>query len=1549
MGKFATQQIGFYLVRLGLIGCALYLAPAPASAYKPSSETYRVGVARVDVTPSYPIRLNGFGGRREESEGVGLQIWAKALAISQGDEPPLVLVTLDSLGVRLPMVDAVAAALKKRYDLPRENLALTFTHSHCTPKVNGASDTIFSTPIPPEHQTHIDRYTDELLESLIEVASQAIDDQQPSRLEWAVGSVGFAVNRRTPGGPVDHSLPVLFVRSLEGKLRAVYTTYACHCVTLSYNKIHGDWAGAAQQAMERAHPGIVAMVSIGCGSDSNPDSGVTGANEAIVTEQGGAIAAEVERLLKGKTRRVEGRLQARFDRIELELQKLPTRDQLEALAQETSPAGYNAGWQLQQLEKNGKLEDHLDYPIQSFQFGTSMAMVFLAGEVCVDYALNLRELVRSDKLWLHAYSNDFGAYIPSERLLREGGYGGGAEVVYFALPAMLKTGLEQQILESVVGQLPKSWRVEPGTQGVPPREPEESLQTFQLSSEVEIQLVASEPVVQDPVAIDFGLDGRLWVAEMADYARPVDEPFSGRGRVKFLEDTNGDGVYESAQVFVDGLRFPTEVKVWRDGVLICDAPDILFCRDTNGDGRANERRVLLTGFATHNPHARVNSLRWGLDGWLYGSCGLFGGVITTENGEQVDLTGRDFRWHPDRGEIEPVAGTTQQGRDRDDWNRWYGCDNGTLLKAYPIEDRYLRRSPSVASPPTQVSPFVGDDPQRLYPAGELVLFKLSGQGGRPTSACGLGIYRDRRLGDAYYGNSFTCEPVNQLITRRQLTLDGPRVLAHRAQDEATSEFLTSTDQWFRPVQARTGPDGGLWIVDMYRYVIEHPRWIPEETRAELNVFAGQQRGRIYRVVPTGHMESGWPKIEGARPADLVQWLSDSNGTLRDMVHQYVNWHGLVDVAQAATDSKDFETLSEVYAQAFTVAQQQGTLDSDDLGRMFQHPDSQVRRWGLQLLEQIGLDEEPLIQQVIDRLKDESEDVQRQAIWTLGKSNRALATQALLRAWPEYSGETVNRAAILVGLSRSSETRGMLVNSILEHRLMPDQKVWADPDLLRIAFHQLTSARLQDLAEFILQADQDDLQTLSDPVFHALLKSALFVRAGLDSEAWEAVQETAFKRLVDVGGRDDATARCCLDVLLKTSSDPAIVRSKLIELVDSRQPIALQVLVAGRLAGDTGAKSHWSALLDRLRQGTPQLQAMTLDRWLVRSEGRRWLQQQCQEKPDIVGWFSAEQKSRWLEYVQGDAQLAIEKMLQATGVSDRAATLESYRDALTGAGVVARGQVLYEKRCASCHRFGDQGSQLGPDLGALGNKTPNSLLTAILDPSRDIDARYRNVLIETTDGLTVGGLLLEENASTIRLQVKPDQRATILRQDVDSLMTQSISFMPEGLEKELTVEDLRDLIRYLMSSVRSAKSVPGNEPVDVLPNEQGRVQLLAAQAAIYGGDITFESPWKNIGLWHSVDDFVRWSFVVEKAGKYQVQLRYACHPGSAGNQMVATVGEWTVARKVKSTGGWDQYKTIELGEISLTAGNHHLSVSAEGEFQGALLDLHSIELQPVAEE
>ena len=219
-----------------------------SSAAAATEPAFRAGVARVDITPDYPIRLNGFGGRRAESEGVTQRIWAKALAIQhlQGG-PPIVLLSIDSLGVRLPMVEEAARRLAVKHRIPRENIALVFSHSHTTPKVNGASDTIFSTPIPPEHQQHIDRYTRQLVNWLEEAADTALNQMAPATLQWTVGEVGFARNRRTPGGPVNHRLPALFVLSPQGVVRAVYVTYACHCVTLSDNKISGDWAGYAQR------------------------------------------------------------------------------------------------------------------------------------------------------------------------------------------------------------------------------------------------------------------------------------------------------------------------------------------------------------------------------------------------------------------------------------------------------------------------------------------------------------------------------------------------------------------------------------------------------------------------------------------------------------------------------------------------------------------------------------------------------------------------------------------------------------------------------------------------------------------------------------------------------------------------------------------------------------------------------------------------------------------------------------------------------------------------------------------------------------------------------------------------------------------------------------------------------------------------------------------------------------------------------------------------------------------------------------------------------
>ncbi len=422
-----------------------------------ADDGYRIGVSRVDITPDYPIRLSGFGFRRAESEGVTQKIWAKALAIRWADDVPVVLLAIDNLGVRSTMVDEVFRRLAPKYHIPRANIALTYSHSHTAPKVCGSCDNIFSQPIPDDHQAHIERYTAELTDALERAAIRALEDMQPSRLEWGVGQSALAANRRTAGGPTDHDLPVLVVRGAEDRVRAVYFRYACHCVTLSNNKVSGDWAGFAQESIERRHPGCLALFSAGAGSDSNPSSGVTGDRVDVAAAQGEEMAAEVDRVLQQPLQPISGPVQAQLSTIQLPLNDLPTREQLTALADQDTPKGYNARTQLARLDRGEALLKAVDYPIQTFAFGDRLLMVFLAGEVCVDYTLRLKQELDPQRLWINAYSNDFACYVPSERLLQEGGYGGGSEIPYFALPTTLRAGLEQRIIDEVHRQAGDGW------------------------------------------------------------------------------------------------------------------------------------------------------------------------------------------------------------------------------------------------------------------------------------------------------------------------------------------------------------------------------------------------------------------------------------------------------------------------------------------------------------------------------------------------------------------------------------------------------------------------------------------------------------------------------------------------------------------------------------------------------------------------------------------------------------------------------------------------------------------------------------------------------------------------------------------------------------------------------------------------------------------------------------------------------------------------------------------------------------------------------------
>ena len=443
-----------WLKRFGWFGVlGLFSLSAPAA----ERELLRsVGVARIDITPTYPIRLTGYASRQTESEGVAQHLWAKALAIGSDQDRPAILITVDNCGVPANVREEVVQRLYKAKRLDPDRIAVCSTHTHSAPWLKGFAPNIFGGPIPAAEEARVERYTRELTDALVSVALKALADRQPAKLSRGLGQAGFAANRRTKGGPADHDLPALFVTDASGNLRAIFASYACHCTTLGgeFNQLCGDWAGYAQECVEREHPGAIMLMALGCAGDANP-SPRTGLD--LAQQHGREIGAAVDRILTHALAPVEGKLACRVKRIELPLDTLPTRAEWEARAKQTNYAGSHARINLARLERGEALPTKIPYLVQTWTFGNGLAMVFLPGEVVVDYSLRLKKELDAARLWVNAYANDVPCYIASERILREGGYEGGLAMVYYDKPARLAPGVENLIVGTVHELTPKAF------------------------------------------------------------------------------------------------------------------------------------------------------------------------------------------------------------------------------------------------------------------------------------------------------------------------------------------------------------------------------------------------------------------------------------------------------------------------------------------------------------------------------------------------------------------------------------------------------------------------------------------------------------------------------------------------------------------------------------------------------------------------------------------------------------------------------------------------------------------------------------------------------------------------------------------------------------------------------------------------------------------------------------------------------------------------------------------------------------------------------------
>jgi len=1103
------------------------------------------------------------------------------------------------------------------------------------------------------------------------------------------------------------------------------------------------------------------------------------------------------------------------------------------------------------------------------------------------------------------------------------------------LPNLVDRRSFQQLLQPLHGDMP------------PPRSPAQSRQGMRVPTGLKIELVASEPLVNDPIAFDWGIDGSLWVVEMGDYPLGADGKGSSGGRIKKLLDTDGDGRYERAILFMDKLNFPTGIKCWKGGVLVTAAPEVFFAADTNGDGKADKKEVLFTGFREGNQQHRVNGLRWGLDNWLYLANGDSGGTIKSlKTGKSLDINGRDLRIRPDTGEMDALAGQTQYGRNRDDWGNWFGGNNSNPMWHYVLEDYVLRRNPHVAAPAVRKQVSVQPGASPIYPTSRtLTRFNDPARANRFTSACSPIVYRDQYLAQLV-GNALICEPVHNLVHRERMEPLGASFTSRRLPSEEDSEFLTSSDNWFRPTMIRTGPDGALWVADMYRLVIEHPEWIPQAWQDRLDLRTGSNLGRIYRITrsddtrpanSTGHLND-------RSTTEWIQDLGSTNGWRRDTAQQQLVWQKDVSAVKPLQAMVRSHKSPLARLHALCTLDGMGKLDATIVGVGLRDRHAGVRRHAARLAQQFPTTELPKL--VADLTELESDEaVLMQIAITLGYYDSKHAGITLGRFASQHVKNNYLYAASLSSIHAKNLAHVMqgafsgprkASDRLLEHLLAVAAGL-GNRDVVNSLVIEWTSTK--SYADWQVRAITATLENLQSRkiVPHDFLSAP--ARAGIEKMIG-ALRPMLLEKSVQ-----PLTIEGIIRLLGYAEQDREDIANTLELILVPQQTLELQIAAMSSLLQLPGNSAQ--RLLERWASMSPALRLQVINRMLLETRHIQQLLNALQKGQVPPGHLDARQRNQLVEHSDTAIATRAAKIFETSPQGNRQQVIQAYQPALKLTGDTERGRLHYRKHCANCHQLEGVGFAVGPNLAALKVRSSQALLTAILDPNQAVEAKYLEFVAVTRDGRQHAGILSRETSTDITLRAPQGKQTVILRQTIDILRTSGKSLMPVGVEKDIPQQAMADIIHYLRSQGPPPKTFPGNKPQVVRPAKPGAaIELTTATCRIYGNEIRLEARYGNLGFWGSAQDRAEWTVELTKAGTYEAWIDLACPQNTAGNPFVFTAGSSQLRGKVPATASWDDYQKKMIGRISLPAGSSGISFRSDGAPQGFLLDLRGIQLVPI---
>lgn len=966
--------------------------------------------------------------------------------------------------------------------------------------------------------------------------------------------------------------------------------------------------------------------------------------------------------------------------------------------------------------------------------------------------------------------------------------------------------------------------------------PAEAAATYETEPGFKIELIASEPLVADPVDMEIDEFGRLYVVEMHGY--PLDK--SGNGAIKLLSDENGDGIMDKSTVFADKLVLPNGILRWKKGVLVTDAPYVLYFEDTDGNGVADIRDTVLTGFSLSNPHINVNNPVYGLDNWIHLA---HRGALTTraykhlfdDEGEEVyfyhkpesprlpkNADSRSVRFKPDSYEIELTATKAQFGHTFDTWGRHLFGDNQNHAYAEALAAHYSARNPLLLA--TQTTEAISDhgNAAPIYQITTHPERQMFSGAGTMTSASGIVAYTGGAFPAPFDKNiNFICESVSNLVHADQLRDTGSTFIASRV-GRTGKEFLASTDAWARPVNLYIGPDGALYVVDYYRRIIEHPEWMSEEAVQAGGLYDGMNMGRIYRVSATDTPAPHWTKgldLGNASSETLVAALNHVNSWWRINAQRLLVDRGDQTIVPALENLFDTALLAEARLHALWTLEGLKALQPVMIAKALKDPEAGIRENAVRLAE-LHLQKHPiLIPALLALQNDPAPKVRFQLLCTLGEvdgaDTRKASEHILFRdisdKWVRIAALTARHIypqqliattlqkykagipaydQLLQQLAAMAVAgNGMKPDSLVRSVVKGPQQPWQAPLLEGIAeglrYKKKEELLSKETEVMVLKSCFEHPADKVRKAAYSLLKVTGVSDVDLLTKAMHRAEEHINNKQLPDEKRVDA-------INILSLGNPAPHTDLLKKLITPQEhpTVQLAALKTLSLVPDDIISTH---LAENWALVTPAIQEEAI-KLLMNSGTRRKLLMDALVAGKIPGssisWLNID---RLMQDGNDTIRNAARKFFV---VKDQDKIIKDFQKALDLRGDINNGKLVFEKNCSICHQVrGENGTAFGPDLGTVQGWLAKDIMANVLEPGLSIAVGFDTREIELNNGEVIQGIIANETAAAITVKSAPGVERTINRQDIKSLKMLNISLMPP-FSQQLDHQQMADLIAHL---------------------------------------------------------------------------------------------------------------------------------------------------------